>query len=65
MGGFFGVAAKESCVFDLFLEQIITLIWEPDGREWQFTTGKRVMTGQSIILRMRLFGQNLIKISTV
>lgn len=30
MGGFFGVASSEDCVFDLFSVWIIILIWEPD-----------------------------------
>lgn len=35
MGGFFGVASKDDCVFDLFLEPIIIPIWEQDVPEWR------------------------------
>ena len=31
MGGFFGVASQQDCVFDLFLGSIITPAWEPGG----------------------------------
>ena len=36
MGGFFGVAAKESCTFDLFLAPIIIHIWVRDVPEWRY-----------------------------
>ena len=48
MGGIFGVASKNSCVLDLFLELIIILIWEPDEEEWQFMTNRRALTVQYI-----------------
>ena len=55
MGGIFGVASKSSCVLDLFLELIITLIWEPEEVEWLFMIRKRDLTGQYITSKTRLF----------
>ena len=44
MGGFFGVAAKEDCVFDLFFGTDYHPIWEPDVPAWQSTAKKKVTT---------------------
>lgn len=35
MGGFFGVASKESCTFDLFLERITIHTLEQGVQVWQ------------------------------
>ena len=44
MGGIFGVASKSDCVMDLFLELIITPIWEQEGAEWQFMEKRADLT---------------------
>ena len=62
MGGFFGVASQQDCVFDLFLELTTIPIWEHDAVEWRYTE-KKDLIGQSIILKMLRFELNLIKMS--
>lgn len=63
MGGFFGVAAKEDCVFDLFSEQIIIPIWEPDAPEWLSTAKRKVITEPFTTSRMRRFVPNSTRMS--
>ena len=46
MGGFFGVAAKEDCVFDL--AWIIIRIWAQDAVAWQ-SGEKKALTVRSTI----------------
>ena len=61
MGGFFGVASKEDCVFDLFLERITILIWEQDGPVWLSMKRDVGLTVPSTILKMHLSVPNLTK----
>lgn len=60
MGGFFGVASKEACNLDLFMEQIIIRILEPAAEVWLLM---EVMVGRErfIILKIRRSVQNLKK----
>lgn len=48
MGGFFGVASKNDCVFDLFLELIIIHILEQEEVEWLYMARMDLIV-QSII----------------
>ena len=62
MGGFFGVASKEDCMFDLFSGLTIILIWEPDGPEWLSMIGKRDLTGLFTIYKTLISEPSSIRI---
>ena len=59
MGGIFGVASKESCVFDLFFESIIIPIWEPGEAVWRSTAKEKGFDRSITISRIRRFGPSL------
>ncbi len=61
MGGFFGVAAKDDCMFDLFLEPITTHILVQDAEEWPFTAKKDLIV-RFTTLRMHHSEPNSTKI---
>lgn len=62
MGGFFGVASKSDCMFDLFSGRIIIPIWERDVPDLRFMV-KRDLTVPFTILKMHRSVPNLIRTS--